>query len=92
MNVILDRLAGCFGRGCEKRTDIDVKAQVGECRSNDFLAPVVPVLPNLGNEQTRAVLLPVAGRLPKRELSVCLSLALTYHLGRRGTKAKSAQL
>ncbi|PSO21318.1 DUF1801 domain-containing protein [Bradyrhizobium sp. MOS003] len=42
--------------------------------------------------QTRAVLLPVAGRLPKRELSVCLSLALTYHLGRRGTKAKSAQL
>lgn len=33
--------------------------------------------------QTRALLLPVAGRLPKQELSVCLSLALTYHLDRR---------
>ncbi|AWM09542.1 hypothetical protein [Bradyrhizobium symbiodeficiens] len=40
--------------------------------------------------QTRALLLPMAGRLPKRELSVCLSLALTYHLDRRGRKAKSA--
>ena len=38
--------------------------------------------------QTRALLLPVAGRLPKRELGVCLSLALTYHLDRRGKKAK----
>jgi hypothetical protein len=38
--------------------------------------------------QTRAVLLPVAGKLPKRELSVCLSLALTYHLDRRGKKAR----
>lgn len=42
--------------------------------------------------QTRALLLPMAGRLPKRELSVCLSLALTYHLDRRGRKAKSAHL
>ena len=33
--------------------------------------------------QTRALLLPVAGKLSKRELSVCLSLALTYHLDRR---------
>jgi hypothetical protein len=33
--------------------------------------------------QTRALLLPVAGKLPKRELSVCLSLALKYHLDRR---------
>lgn len=33
--------------------------------------------------QTRALLLPVAGKLPKRELSICLSLALTYHLDRR---------
>lgn len=33
--------------------------------------------------QTRALLLPVAGKLPRRELSVCLSLALTYHLDRR---------
>ncbi|AWM03320.1 hypothetical protein [Bradyrhizobium amphicarpaeae] len=38
--------------------------------------------------QTRALLLPVAGRLPKRELSVCLSLALTYHLDRRSRKAR----
>ena len=36
--------------------------------------------------QTRALLLPVAGKLPKQELSVCLSLALTYHLDRRGRK------
>ena len=38
--------------------------------------------------QTRALLLPVSGKLPKRELSVCLSLALTYHLDRRGKKAR----
>jgi hypothetical protein len=38
--------------------------------------------------QTRALLLPVTGKLPKRELSVCLSLALTYHLDRRGKKAR----
>lgn len=38
--------------------------------------------------QTRALLLPVEGTLPKRELSVCLSLALTYHLDRRGKKAR----
>jgi len=38
--------------------------------------------------QTRALLLPVAGKLPKQELSVCLSLALTYHWDRRGKKAR----
>ncbi|MGY0571812.1 DUF1801 domain-containing protein [Bradyrhizobium sp. RDM12] len=37
--------------------------------------------------QTRALLLPIAGKLPKQELSICLSLALTYHLDRRGKKA-----
>src|SRR6476646_5408557 len=53
MNVILDCLAGCLGRGCEKRTNIDVETQIGEYRSDDFLAAVVPVLPNLGDKQTR---------------------------------------
>jgi hypothetical protein len=38
--------------------------------------------------QTRALLLPVSGALPKRPLSVCLSLALTYHLDRRARKAR----
>jgi hypothetical protein len=38
--------------------------------------------------QTRALLLPVSGALPKRELTVCLSLALTYHLDRRVRKAR----
>ncbi|WP_426414130.1 DUF1801 domain-containing protein [Bradyrhizobium ganzhouense] len=38
--------------------------------------------------QTRALLLPVSGKLPKQELSICLSLALTYHLDRRGRKAR----
>jgi len=38
--------------------------------------------------QTRALLLSVEGKLPRRELSVCLSLALTYHLDRRGKKAR----
>jgi hypothetical protein len=33
--------------------------------------------------QTRALLLDVSGKLPKQPLSVCLSLALTYHLDRR---------
>ncbi|TYL79391.1 DUF1801 domain-containing protein [Bradyrhizobium cytisi] len=36
--------------------------------------------------QTRALLLPLSGKLPKQELSACLSLALTYHLDRRGKK------
>jgi hypothetical protein len=34
--------------------------------------------------QNRALLLKVTGALPKQPLVVCLSLALTYHLGRRG--------
>ena len=38
--------------------------------------------------QTRALLLPVAGKLPKHELSICLSLALTYHLDRRGRRTR----
>jgi hypothetical protein len=38
--------------------------------------------------QTRALLLPVAGKLAKRELGVCLSLALTYHLDRRGKRGR----
>ncbi|WP_369721441.1 DUF1801 domain-containing protein [Bradyrhizobium sp. LLZ17] len=33
--------------------------------------------------QTRALLLDFAGALPTQELTVCLSLALTYHLDRR---------
>jgi hypothetical protein len=36
--------------------------------------------------QTRALLLPASGKLPKQELSICLSLALTYHLDRRRRK------
>jgi hypothetical protein len=33
--------------------------------------------------QNRALLLDVTGSLPRRPLSICLSLALTYHLDRR---------
>ncbi|MBR0970342.1 MULTISPECIES: DUF1801 domain-containing protein [Bradyrhizobium] len=33
--------------------------------------------------QTRALLLPMSGKLSTQPLSVCLSLALTYHLDRR---------
>jgi hypothetical protein len=36
--------------------------------------------------QSRALLLPTSGALPKQPLSICLSLALTYHLDRRGGK------
>jgi hypothetical protein len=36
--------------------------------------------------QNRALLLNVSGALPKRPLSICLSLALTYHLDRRGRR------
>lgn len=38
--------------------------------------------------QTRALLLPETGKLPKQELIVCLSLALTYHLDRRGRRVR----
>ncbi len=38
--------------------------------------------------QTRALLLPVSGKLPKQELTVCLSLALTYHLDRQAKRTR----
>lgn len=36
--------------------------------------------------QNRALLLSVSGALPKRPLTICLSLALTYHLDRKARR------
>ena len=38
--------------------------------------------------QTRALLVPVTGKLERKELTICLSLALTYHLDRRRKKVR----
>jgi hypothetical protein len=50
----LDRLASCFVRRLEQRTDIDVEAEIGEGGGDDLLSTVVAVLAHLGDENARA--------------------------------------
>ena len=57
MHVVLDRLARGFGGRREQRPDIDVEADVGECRSDHLLAAIVAVLADLGDEDARAAAL-----------------------------------
>ncbi len=54
MHVVFDRLAGGFGGRREQWTDVDVETEIGEGRGNHLLAAVVAVLPDLGDQQTRA--------------------------------------
>ena len=54
MHVILDRLAGRFCGRREQRADIDVETEIGKGRGNHFLAAVVAVLSDLGDQQARA--------------------------------------
>ena len=53
MHVVLDRLAGCFGRGSKQRTDIDVEAEIRKGGGNDLLSAVMAVLSDLGDENPR---------------------------------------
>src|SRR5690606_19933033 len=38
----------------EERPDVHIEAEVRECRRNDLLAPVMPVLADLGDQNARA--------------------------------------
>lgn len=49
MHIIFHSLAGRFGRGLEKRTDIHIKSDIGIPRRNHFGSTVVPVLSQLGD-------------------------------------------
>src|ERR1700749_2798334 len=53
MDVVLHRLARDLLRRREKGSDIDVEAQVGESRSDNFLPAIVAVLTDLGDENAR---------------------------------------
>src|SRR5437660_195944 len=53
MDVIFDSLLGGLFRGLEEGSDVDVKAEVGESRRNDLRAAVVPVLPELDDQNPR---------------------------------------
>ena len=53
VHVRVDGLLGdLLGRG-EQRPDVDVEAEVGEGGDDDLLAPVVPVLAHLGDQDPR---------------------------------------
>ena len=54
MHVILHGLPRGFLRRLEQRPDIHVPAKVRKPRRNNLLAPVVPVLTHLGDQDTRA--------------------------------------
>ena len=53
VDVVFDGLARHFGGRAEQRTKVDVEAEVGEGRGDDFGAPIVAVLPHLGDEDAR---------------------------------------
>ncbi len=54
MHVIFHGLAGGFGGRLEKRPDVHVKSQVGEAGGDHLRPPVVPVLPQLGDQDAGA--------------------------------------
>src|SRR5580692_11470431 len=54
VHVVLDRLARGFGGGCEQRADVDVETEIGKGGGDDFLAAVVAVLADLGDQDARA--------------------------------------
>ena len=53
VHVVLYGLPCGFLRGCEQRADIDIEAKVGERRRDDFLAAIVAVLPDFGDQNAR---------------------------------------
>ena len=57
VDVVFNGLARHFGGCAEERAEVDVKAEVGEGRGDDFGTPVVAVLSHFGDEDAR----PAAG-------------------------------
>src|SRR5438128_4507674 len=53
VHVVLHGLARDLLGGLEKRADVDVEADVGERRGDHLGAPIVAVLPNLGDQDAR---------------------------------------
>ena len=53
VDVVLDRLARGFRRRRKQRADIDVEAEIGERRRDHFLAAVVAVLADFGDQDAR---------------------------------------
>ena len=54
VNVVLDGLPRDLLGRREQRAHVDVEAEIGECRGNDFLTAIVTVLPELGDENARS--------------------------------------
>ena len=53
VHIALHREARYFAWSLEERTDIHVKANVGQCRGNHLGAAIVPILPHLGDQDAR---------------------------------------
>ena len=53
VHVVLYRVAGSLFGCLEQRSHIYVESAIGITRCNDFGAPIVSVLPHLGNHDTR---------------------------------------
>src|SRR5258706_7836169 len=54
VDIVLHGLPSHFGGGCEKRADIDVEAQIGECRGDDLLPTIVSILADFCDKDARA--------------------------------------
>src|SRR5581483_5306722 len=54
VDVVFDRLARDLLRRLEERADVDVEAEIRERGGDDLRPAVVPVLPDLGDEEPRA--------------------------------------
>ena len=53
MHVVIQRLLNHFLRRLEKGADIDIKTHIRKPCRNDACAPVVTILTQLGNQNTR---------------------------------------
>mmetsp|Transcript_7682 Transcript_7682/g.12905 ORF Transcript_7682/g.12905 Transcript_7682/m.12905 type:complete len:637 (+) Transcript_7682:3-1913(+) len=53
VHISVDSLASNFLGGLEKRSNVDVKAEISKTSGDDLLATIVTVLAHLGDEETR---------------------------------------
>lgn len=63
MHVVVDGLAGDLCRSREERSNVDVEAEVGKSRSDNFGAPVVAVLSHLRYKDARITAILLSERL-----------------------------
>lgn len=68
-----------------KKKDPDQYAIYFNCQTN-LVATFQTLFPNdFKFEGNRALVLPLAGKMPKDSLSICIAASLTYHLRKRRT-------